>query len=72
MERVHFVAPTSTNDLRVVLSNATRATTDYFGIRYKTQYGESREILWLTADEAARRADALRKRGYRVVSGPMD
>lgn len=69
---VHFVAPTHDADLRVVLSQATRANTDMFGIRYRTQYGESREILWLTEGEANRRAVALRERGYTVVSGRMD
>lgn len=72
MQTVHFVAPVSASDLRVVLSNATRATTDYYGIRYRTQYGESREILWLTEAEATARAKALRTRGYRVVAGKMD
>lgn len=72
MERVHFVAPTHAADLRLVLANTTRRANDNYGIAYRTQYGETREILWLTADEANRRAVALRKRGYRVVAGPMD
>lgn len=72
MRQVHFTAPVSAADLRVVLANTTREVTDYFGIVYQTQYGETREILWLTEDEANRRAVLLRKRGYRVVAGRMD
>jgi len=71
-DRVHFVEPNAANDLRRILSNATRVENDYFGIRYRTQYGEEREILWLTKADAVFRCAQLRKRGYTVVAGPMD
>lgn len=72
MQRVHFVAPVSNTDLRVVLSNATRNGGKDWGVAYRTAYGETREILWLSEAEANARAKALRERGYRVVAGPMD
>lgn len=72
MQRVSFIAPTSDSDLRVVLSNASVTANADYAVVYKTQYGEVRTIPYLTAAEAERRAVALRRRGYRVVSGLMD
>lgn len=71
-EQVRFFEPTSRNDLRVVLANTTHEDTGYHAVVYVTQYGERRTLPWLTKTEADRRAVALRKRGYRVVCGPMD
>lgn len=72
MERVHFEAPTSYSDLRVILANTTAERHDNYAIAYKTQYGETRVVSWLTKGEANRRASVLRRRGYRVVAGLMD
>jgi hypothetical protein len=72
MEKVHFTAPVSANDLRVVLSATTATEHADYGLAYKTQYGETRYVMWLTRSEASRRATALRRRGYKAVAGPMD
>lgn len=69
---VCFVEPVRNTDLRVVLANTTATVHDHFAICYKTQYGELRVVSWLTEAEANRRAGELRKRGYKVISGPMD
>lgn len=72
IERVKFVEPTSANDLRVVMSNASAEDHGVYAVAYRTPYGESRVVSWLTASEALRRGAALRKRGYRVAVGLMD
>lgn len=72
MQRVSFIPPVSSSDLRVVLSNVSARDHDTYGIAYKTQFGETRVVSWLTEAEANRRAVALKARGYVVVVGPMD
>jgi len=72
MERVRFVPPVSSNDLRTVLASHTAVEHDHYAVAFRTPFGEVRVINWLTKVEAERRGDALRKRGYVVVVGPMD
>lgn len=72
MERVHFTAPVYSSDLRNVLASHTAADHDVYGVAYRTAYGEVRVINWLTYSEAHKRRDALAKRGYKAIVGPMD
>jgi len=69
---VHFTRPKSSNDLRVVMSNTTAREHDHYAVAYKTPYGETRVVSWLTYSEAVKRGAALRARGYKVAVGPMD
>lgn len=72
MERVHFIAPVYSNDLRNVLASHTAPEHDVFAVAYRTAYGEVRVINWLTFSEAHKRRDALANRGYKAIVGPMD
>jgi hypothetical protein len=72
MERVSFIPPVSSDDLRVVLTNHTAAEHDHYSIAFRTQYGETRKVRWLTYGEAIRRAALLRGRGYSVNVAGMD
>lgn len=68
MDRVSFVAPVSDADLRVVLNQHSAIEHDTYQLSFTTAYGEARRIQWLTKDDAHRRADLLKRRGYKNVN----
>lgn len=68
MERVHFVAPVSANDLRLVLSHTSAVRHDQYQVEFLTPFGEARAVKWLTAADAFNRANLLRGRGYKAVN----
>jgi hypothetical protein len=69
---VSFRPPVNARDLRLVMASHTARQHDVYAVAYRTTFGETRVINWLTYSEAVRRGANLRARGYKVAIGPMD
>ena len=59
------------NDLRLAMTHSRYDDTSRFRIVYTTRFNERRVIAHLTYNDAMMRADAMRKRSYRVTLEPM-
>lgn len=71
MERVHFTAPASRHDLRLVVSQHSATAHDHHQITITGRFGEVRSVQWLTKLDAHERARVLRRRGYTVHVSTM-
>lgn len=58
-------------DLRLALTYPRYDTSMRFRIVYTTRFNERRVVSHLTYPDAMMRADAMRKRSYRVTIEPM-
>lgn len=58
-------------DLRIALTHSRDNDTSRYRIVYHTRFNERRVITHLTYPDAMMRADAMRKRSYRVNLEPM-
>lgn len=60
------------NDLRLALTFPRYDDTSHFRVTYVTRFNERRVIDHLTYPDAMMRADAMRRRSYRVAVEPMN
>ena len=71
MRDYHLMKTNPHNDLRLALTHSRYDDSSRYRIVYYTRFNERRVIAHLTYPDALMRADAMRKRSYRVVLEPM-